>query len=179
MSQPQRAPAREPLVLTALIELTGVNPYARVGADQAELLGSGWRRPMPVVVRIDPAPDRLWRTNLMPVGEGAFNLCLHGQMREASQTAVGEIVALELWFDEAYVNGPQHPFPAWFQAALDLDSAARANWERLPPSRQKELLRYFDRLKSAEAIDRNLTRALHVLAGNRGHYMGRDWADGK
>lgn len=165
-------------MLTAVIELTGVNPYVRVGADQAELLGPGWRRPMPVLLRIDQAPQ-LWRTNMMPVGEGVFNLYLHGEMRKASRTAVGDVVTVELWFDEAYVNGPQHPVPAWFSGALDLDAAARANWERLPPSRQKELLRYFDRLKSAEAIDRNLTGVLHVLAGNSGHYMGRDWAGGK
>src|SRR3984957_10933889 len=172
-------PDREPLVLTAAIELIGVTPCVRVSADQAQVLGPGWRRPMPVVLRINRAQGRLWRTNMMPVGEGAFNLYLHGEMRKASQTGVGDVVTVELWFDDAYVTGPQHPVPAWFQAALDLDSVARANWERLPPSRQKELLRYFDRLKSAEAIDRNLNGVLHVLAGNPGHYMGRDWVDGK
>jgi hypothetical protein len=175
----QRPPEREPLVLTTAIELTGANPYVRVSADQAAFLGPGWRRPMPVLLRINRAQNRLWRTNMMPVGEGAFNLYLHGEMRKVSQTAVGDVVTVELWFDDAYVNGPQHPVPAWFQAALNLDGSARANWEGLPPSRQKELLRYFDRLKSAEAIERNLTSVLHVLAGNPGHYMGRDWADGK
>jgi Domain of unknown function (DUF1905)/Bacteriocin-protection, YdeI or OmpD-Associated len=179
LGQPPRAPASEPLVLTVPIELTGINPYVRVGADHAELLGPGWRRPMPVVVRIDRAPSTLWRTNMMPVGGGAFNLYLHGEMRKASLTAVGDVVTVELWFDDAYVNGPQHPIPAWFSAALDMDGAAHANWQRLPPSRQKELLRYFDRLKSAEAIERNLLSVLHVLAGNSGHYMGRDWAGGK
>jgi hypothetical protein len=167
------------LSVRAHIELVGVNPYVRIAADQAERLKPGWRRPMPVVVRINRAPDTLWRTNMMPVGEGAFNLYLHGEMRKASQTSVGDRIELELRFDEAYVNGPQHLIPDWFQAALDLDSAAHANWKRLPPSRQKELLRYFDRLKSAEAIDRNLAGAMHVLRGNPGHYMGRDWADGR
>jgi hypothetical protein len=173
------SPAGRPLVLRAVVELTGVNPYVRVGSDQSALLKAGWRRPMPVVVRINGAPHKLWRTNMMPVGKGAFNLYFHGEMRTASQTAVGDIVALELWFDEEYVDGPQHPLPPWFQTALDLNGAARANWERLPPSRQKELLRYFDRLKSAEAIERNMNAVLHVLAGNTGHYMGRDWVDGK
>jgi Domain of unknown function (DUF1905)/Bacteriocin-protection, YdeI or OmpD-Associated len=174
-----RSPAGRPLVLTAVIELTGINPYVRVQPDQSELLKPGWRRPMPVVVRIDGDPDKLWPTNMMPVGKGAFNLYLHGEMRKASQTAVGDIVALELWFDEEYVDGPQHPLPPWFETALGRNGAARANWERLPPSRRKELLRYFDRLKSDEAIERNLNAVLHVLAGNTGHYMGRDWADGK
>jgi hypothetical protein len=172
------SPAGRPVVLRAVVELTGVNPYVRVGSDQSELLKPGWRRAMPVVVSINGA-HKLWRTNMMPVGKGAFNLYLHGEMRTASETAVGDIVALDLWFDEEYVDGPQHPLPAWFRTALDLNGAARANWERLTPSRQKELLRYFDRLKSAEAIERNMNAVLHVLAGNTGHYMGRDWVDGK
>jgi hypothetical protein len=178
MTDLNEPPAGTPLEVTALIELTGANPYVRVGADEAEKLAPGRRRSMPVVLRINGAP-RLWQTNLMPVGAGGFNLYLHGEMRKASRTAVGHTVTLEVWFDDAYVNGPQHPVPAWFRAALESDGAAHGNWERLPPSRQKELLRYFDRLKSAEAIERNLARALHVLAGNAGHYMGRDWADGK
>ena len=165
-------------MLTAAIELTGANPYVRVSSGQAAAIATGWRRPLPVVLRINRAP-KLWRTNAMPVGEGAFNLYLHGEMRKASRTAVGDTVELEVWFDDRYVNGPQHPLPAWFQAGIEADDAARANWERLTPSRQKELLRYFARLKSAEAIDRNSTRVLHVLAGNKGHYMGRDWAEGK
>jgi bacteriocin resistance YdeI/OmpD-like protein/uncharacterized protein DUF1905 len=178
MTDVDAPPAGKPLQLAAPIELTGVNPYVRVSPGEAELLAPGWRRPMPVVLRIDRAPG-LWRTNLMPVGAGAFNLYLHGEMRKASQRAVGDTVTLEVWFDDAYVNGPQHPLPAWFQAALERHSTAHANWQQLPPSRQKELLRYFARLKSAGAIERNLTAAMHVLAGNSGRYMGRDWADGR
>ena len=172
-------PAGRPLVVTAVIELAGVNPYVRIGSADAGSLKTGWRRPMPVALAINGARDELWRTNMMPVGDGAFNLYLHGGMRKASDTAVGDIVTLELWCDDAYVAGPQHSLPPWFRTALDLDSAARANWERLPPSRQKELLRYFVRLNSAAAIERNLSAALHVLAGNRGHYLGRDWVDGR
>jgi hypothetical protein len=168
-----------PLAFTAVIELTGVNPYVRVDSARSEVIKPGWRGPMPVLMSINGARRKLWRTSMMPVGEGAFNLYLHGEMRKASQTAVGDIVALEVWFDEDYVGGPQHPLPPWFQTALDVNGAARANWERLPPSRQKELLRYFDRLKSAAAIERNSNAVLHVLAGNTGHYMGRYWADGK
>ena len=46
------------------------------------------------------------------------------------------------------------------------------NWEALIPSRRKEILRYFARLKSKEARARNLDRALHVLSGRRGRLWG-------
>ena len=38
-------------------------------------------------------------------------------------------------------------------------------WDALIPSRKKEILRYFSWLKSAEARERNVARAIHVLSG--------------
>jgi len=52
------------------------------------------------------------------------------------------------------------------------------NWEALIPSRREEILRYFSRLKSPEARARNLERALHVLSGRKGRFMGRAWDRG-
>ena len=40
---------------------------------------------------------------------------------------------------------------------------------------KKKILRYFARLKSQEARERNLESALHVLAGRKGHFMARAW----
>jgi len=45
----------------------------------------------------------------------------------------------------------------------------------LIPSRQKEILRYFAGLKSAEAQERNLQRAIHVLSGGKARFMARSW----
>ena len=54
---------------------------------------------------------------------------------------------------------------------------AKTNWLALTPSRKKEILRYFSRLKSPAARGRNLARAVHVLSGAAGRFMGRTWAD--
>jgi hypothetical protein len=40
-------------------------------------------------------------------------------------------------------------------------------WKELPPSRQKEIVRYVVRLKSPEAQQRYVRKALHVLAGGK------------
>jgi len=56
--------------------------------------------------------------------------------------------------------------------------ATLKNWEALIPSRKKEILRYFVRLKSLEARARNLERALHVLSGRKGRFMARAWDRG-
>jgi uncharacterized protein YdeI (YjbR/CyaY-like superfamily) len=56
-----------------------------------------------------------------------------------------------------------------------MNRSALENWEALVPSRKKEVLRYFAALKSPEARARNLERALHVLSGRKGRFLGRSW----
>lgn len=162
----------------ARIELNGINPYVRVRAGQAAKLKSAWRRPMPVAVQIDGQPEPPWRINLMPVGDGDFYLYLHGSVRQASGTKVGDMVSVALAFDDEYAGGPAHPMPAWFGDELDRNPPASRGWANLAPSRQKEILRYFAGLKSAAARERNLRRALHVRAGGQARFMARAWNAG-
>jgi len=68
-----------------------------------------------------------------------------------------------------------HSMPAWFGNELSRSQLARRGWDRLAPSRQKEILRYFAQLKSPEARQRNVRRALHILAGGQGRFMARSW----
>jgi bacteriocin resistance YdeI/OmpD-like protein/uncharacterized protein DUF1905 len=159
----------------AVIEINGINPYVLVSASHAARIRKGWRKPLPVLVRVNGKPERAWRINLMPVGDGSFYLYLHGDVREASGTRVGEKVAVELEFDGEYKNGPMHPMPAYFGQALDANQAAKRAWEESIPSRKKEILRYFAQLKSTEAQARNVQRAIHVLAGGKARFMGRAW----
>lgn len=152
------------------------NPYVDIGPSRARALKSGWRRPMPVLVRVNGQPAaKAWRINLMPTGTGAFYLYLHGDVRRASQTKVGDLVQVEVAFDNAYRNGPMHPMPSWFRVPLARNAKASRAWDALIPSRKKEILRYFSWLKSAEARERNVARALHVLSGKKGRFMARSW----
>jgi hypothetical protein len=167
------------LSVTAPVEMVGINPFVLVPAERATALRAQWRRPMPVLVRINGAPEEPWRTNLMPRGDGAFFLYLHGEMRKESNVDVGDVVTAELQFDESYRGGPAHEMPRDFQEALDANPAAQANWLELPPSRRKEILRYFASLKTDRAKKRNVARAVHVLSGESDRFMARDWRDGR
>ncbi len=167
------------LRFTSLIKIRDViNPYILVTATQARTIKPGWRKPLPVLVRINGKPAVPWRINMMPAGDGSFYLYLHGDVRRASGTKVGDRVRVEVGFDTRYRNGPQHPVPSWFKAALRKNSKAMKNWEALIPSRRKEILRYFAQLKSTEARERNLERALQVLSGRKGRFMARAWKQG-
>ena len=112
---------------------------------------------------------------MMPVGDGSFYLYLHGDVRKASGTKVGDAITVELEFDGEYRSGPAHPMPSWFSDALDRNRKARQAWGGLIPSRQKEILRYFSWLKTPEAQARNVQRAIHVLSGGKARFMARDW----
>ena len=88
---------------------------------------------------------------------------------------MGDEVEVEIQFDNEYKSGPTHPMPSYLREALDNNLKANQHWEKLIPSRQKEILRYFSWLKSDEAKARNLTQLLHVLSGGKARYMARDW----
>jgi hypothetical protein len=166
------------LSFTAVIKIRGVNPFILVSAMRANAIKPGWRKPLPVLVRINSMPERAWRINMMPVGDGTFYLYLHGDVRKASSADVGDRVRVEIEFDASYRNGPQHPMPAWFKQPLAANPQAMKNWKALIPSRKKEVLRYFARLQSLEARERNLARAIHVLSGEAGRFMARAWKNG-
>ncbi len=157
------------------IEINNINPYVLVSAEDACRLKQGWRKPMPVRTRVNGKPAAWWRINMMPVGDGSFYLYLHADVRKAAACKVGDVVEVELVFDADYRSGPAHPIPPAFSAALEGNPVARQAWEALIPSLKKEILRYFEQVKSADAKARHLERAMYVLSGGKGRFMARSW----
>jgi Bacteriocin-protection, YdeI or OmpD-Associated/Domain of unknown function (DUF1905) len=161
------------------IKIRGINPYIYVEAKTASRLKADWRKPMPVLVRVNRQPRTPWRINMMPSGDGSFYLYLCGSVRKVSGTRVGDRVNVELSFDDSYRAGAAHAMPSWFRAALGANLQAKETWNALIPSRKKEILRYFAGLKSPEARARNLRRAMQVLSGKEARFMARTWKGGK
>ena len=162
------------IIFRSQVKIIGVNPYVLVSSEKVAQLKRDWRRPMPVYFQINKS-ERSWQVNLMPVGDGSFRLYLSGDIRKASGLKVGDSLDIAIRFDRKYKNGPQHSMPPWFDIALSQNSLARHGWLMLTPSGKKEILRYFARIKSSEARDRNLHQVLHVLAGGDGRFLGRAW----
>jgi hypothetical protein len=162
----------------AVIEIRGINPFIRVSSSRAATIKRDWHKPLPVLLRINRKPEEAHRINMMPSGDGSFYLYLNNVVRTAANVSVGDRVSVELDFDAGYLNGPQHPVPAWFKDGLEGTPRAQQNWEALPPSRKKEILRYFAQLKSTKAQSRNLQKVLKVLSGEPGRFMARSWRNG-
>lgn len=166
------------LSFSATIQIYNRNPYIHITKDQAREIKPDWKKPLPVLVQINGTSQKPWSINMMPMGTGDFYLYLHGAVRKASKTKVGDTVQVKVRFDQTYHSGPLHPMPSWFEAALAKNEQAKKNWDALIPSRKKEVLRYFSRLKSSEVQMRNTEKAIHVLSGNSGRFMARSWENG-
>lgn len=160
---------------TAEIQLQGINPYVWVSAARAQRIQPDWKKPMPVLLQVNGQPNPPWRINMMPAGDGGFFLYLAGEVRKASGTRVGDRVRVSVAFDEAYRSGPQHEMPTELSSRLASEESARMQWEALPPSRRKEVLRYLAGLKSEAARQRNLEQLMRVLGGAQERFMARDW----
>ncbi len=166
---------RPALTFSARIELKGINPYVLVSAARARRIRADWKKPMPVLVQVNGQPEPAWPINMMPAGDGGFFLYLDGIVRKASGTGVGDTVEVSIAFDPNYRSGPQHETLPDFASCLDENAAARDRWESLSPSLQKEVLRYLANLKSDEARQRNVERAIRVLSGAKERFLARDW----
>ncbi|MCU0345389.1 MAG: YdeI/OmpD-associated family protein [Saprospiraceae bacterium] len=110
-----------------------------------------------------------YRQTLMKYA-GAWRLYINMNMLKDSPRRVGEEVEVEVAYDPEDRSIAMHPKLA---AALEENPAAKAVFEKLSPSRQHEMVRYFSFLKTEATIDRNLVRAIAFLLGE-GRFMGRD-----
>ena len=163
------------LKFSSVIEINKVNPYVLIPASSAALIRKGWRKALPVCLRMNGMPKIPWRINLMPKGDGSFYLYPHGDVRKASGSKVGDTVSIELEFDLNYRSGPAHPMTKEFRDALSQNELASQAWSRLIPSRKKEILRYFHGLKTPEARARNIHRAIQALSGGTERFLERIW----
>lgn len=94
--------------------------------------------------------------------EGAWRLYLNGPMRDAAGIDTGDIADVEIEYDP---RPREEPMPERFSAALKVDSLARSEFEKLSPSRKKEICRYLNSMKTDESLVRNVEKVIRHLTG--------------
>ena len=83
-------------------------------------------------------------------------------MRRAANVDVGDQVTVKVQFDHA----PRPvPMPPEFELALSKNKQAKEAFEKLSPSRQKEILRYLNSLKQPKTLERNIEMVMGLLQG--------------
>jgi len=147
----------------ATIRLLGINPYVAVPAAERRALFQAAGRdkgPIPVRGRIDRVPFRQTFVKY----RGTWRLYLNTPVRRAADKDVGERVTVELAYDPA---PRREPVPAALRQAFAGQPRARSAFQKLPPSRQKEICRYINGLKTEPSRARNVHLVLQHLSGEQ------------
>jgi hypothetical protein len=102
--------------------------------------------------------------------KGYWRLYINTKMLKNSPDRIGETIELTVEFDP--VERTIVPNPKFINA-LEKNINAKIVFDKLSPSRKHEIVRYIDSLKTEDAIDRNIKRAIDFLLGN-GRFVGRE-----
>ncbi|HXQ36783.1 MAG TPA: YdeI/OmpD-associated family protein [Anaerolineales bacterium] len=96
--------------------------------------------------------------------QSAWRLYINGEMRQAAGVDVGDQAYIKIEFDLVPRIEAIHPK---FVQALLKNKAAKAAFEKLKPSRQKEMLRYLNSMKTETSLERNIEKIIHHLLEGR------------
>jgi hypothetical protein len=152
----------------AVIEIIGINPFVFVPEKilAAVLQEAGKEKgPIPIKGLINKNP---YRQTLVKYA-GHWRLYINTIMLKDSPKRIGETVSISIAFDPDDRKLKMHPD---LEKALSKNKTAKENFKKLPASRQHEIIRYISNLKTAESVERNITRAINFLSGN-GSFVGR------
>ncbi|SFQ53632.1 DUF1905 domain-containing protein [Parafilimonas terrae] len=154
---------------SAEIFIIGINPYVFVPDDILQYLfkKSGKEKghiPVHLIINKQKFIQHLVKY------AGAWRLYLNMPMRKAAGKDVGDIITIKIDYDETERTTPMH---SKFDAALKKNKKAAAVFNNLPPYMKKEILRYLNNLKTEEALNKNVQRAINFLLGKE-RFIGRD-----
>lgn len=151
------------------LEIIGINPFVFVPDEilQAIFQAAGREKsPVPVRGTVNGKPF----LQTLVKFDGAWRLYINLLMLKNSPRRIGERLEIELEFDpEKREIEP----PPLFLEALDKNPMAKNAFEKLPPSRRLEIIRYLARLKNESVLLKNIERAIGFLSGE-GRFVGRD-----
>lgn len=157
------------LKFSATIYKIGINPYVLLPPEILQKLFTAAGKEkgyIPVKLIIN---KHAFIQNLVKYS-GSWRFYLNTPMRKTAGKDVGDIIEIAIEFDSAFRNTPMHPT---LELAFKKNKKAKAIFDELLPSRQKEILRYINLLKTQESVDKNVKRAIGFLSGNE-RFIGRD-----
>ncbi len=141
----------------AVIYKQGINPCVDVPEHLSQVLGK--KGYIPVRGTLNGQP---FQATLVPVKNNPYRLFINGEMRKSANVDVGDEISVVLEFD---ARPREIPIPEVFAQALDQNPQARAVYERLTPSRRKDILLYMNSLKKPESLQKVIDRVIKDLLG--------------
>ncbi|WP_432672690.1 YdeI/OmpD-associated family protein [Flavobacterium sp. SM2513] len=157
---------------TAKIEIIGINPYVLIpeiilaeifvaaGKDKGHL-------PIRGTINKEPYQQTLVKYS------GFWRLYINTVMLKNSPKRIGEEIKVTIAFDPSDRTIVPHPK---FVAALCQNAVAKAKFDNLSPSMQKEMVRFIGNLKTEDTRVRIIERAIQYLLG-KSTFIGRRMLD--
>jgi len=157
------------LFFTAPINKIGINPYVFLPERVLKgLMQQAKKQKGPISVAVLIGGKNFNQTLVKYAG--FWRLYLNKPMRVAAGKDVGDTIRIGIAYEQ---RKSEFAMPASLKLALDNDGDAKEVFDSLPPSRQKEINRYIANLKTPEAVERNVLRAVNFLKGKE-RFIGRD-----
>ena len=154
---------------SAKIQIIGVNPYVLLPSALLKYIFQKAGKDKGSIAVQLKIGGKDFIQNLVKYS-GKWRLYLNGPMRKAAGKDVGDTIDIQIDFDTKPRTTPVHPK---LKKAFKENPEAKTAFEKLSPSRQKEILRYINFLKSEESVDKNIQRAIiHLTSGKP--FIGRE-----
>ena len=153
---------------SAKIQLIGINPYVLLPApilkNIFQLAGKD-KGAIPVRLEIG---GKKFIQNLVKYSD-RWRLYLNTPMRKTAGRDVGDTIEIGIEFDPKERVTQVHPR---LKKAFSQNKMAKKAFDKLSPSRQKEILRYINNLKTEESRETNIQKAISHLTGKES-FAGR------
>jgi hypothetical protein len=146
-------------IFSAKVRKIDINPYVQVPIDVVRKLqeeAKKARGPIQVKGTLQGKP---FLANVVKF-RGMWRLYLNTPMRQTANVEVADQVTIAIEFDPTPRTVPT---PRKFTMALSKNKQAKEAFQKLAPSRQKEILHYLNSLKQTETLERNIEKVLQFL----------------
>lgn len=151
------------------IYIIGINPYVLLPASILKYLfqkAGTDKGAIPVQIKTG---GKNFIQNLVKYS-GKWRLYLNAPVRKAAGKEVGDMIDIQINFDGKTRTTPLH---TKLKKVFKENPEAKTAFDRLAPSRQKEILRYTNFLKTEESIERNIQRVVAYLVKSK-PFIGRE-----
>jgi hypothetical protein len=141
----------------AKIYKVGINPCVKVPRKITDTM-TPEKGYIPIKGKIENHP---FKQTLVPIKGEPFRLYVNGPMLKGAKVMLGDTVHFSI---EQNFNSrkKEFPMPKAFKAKLDKQNVMEG-FQALTPSRQKEILKYLNSLKTDESRTRNMNKVIAQL----------------
>ncbi|OOG18089.1 hypothetical protein BWD42_12470 [Sphingobacterium sp. CZ-UAM] len=156
-------------VFKAKLELIGINPFVFVPDDVLHLLFEEAGVDKGYIPIKGTVNGKDYKQTLLRY-QGAWRLYINTEILPNSPKRIGEILELSVVFDPEDRSLLPHPK---LEQALVENEEAKTVFDRLAPSKRKEIIRYISFLKTDDSRRKNIEKAIGFLLGNN-RFIGRE-----